>query len=80
MAKFKDKEPGPLCFCGNPTLVSNICEDEAPILLCFFHTKTEALIFELPFERPLNWPNLTPEEMDKYFNKNTGYLTPKSYI
>ena len=59
------KEKGPSCFCGAPTIVTFIADGERklPTLLCFLHEKEAGATFPLPKERPDNWPNLSNAEM-----------------
>ncbi len=65
MGKWVDKEKGPECFCGCPTMVS-MFEDGRAVLLCIFHTGPEGAMFPLPNDgRPDSWPNVTHEEMQK---------------
>lgn len=59
---WTDKEPGPDCFCGFPTVV--VLYEGRADLLCFFHTNEAGAMFPLPEERPENWPNLSDEEID----------------
>ncbi len=65
---WTDKEAGPQCTCGWPTVVS-ITEGRLPILWCFGHTKEEGAWWPLPSEKPENWPNLSNEEMQTLIEK-----------
>lgn len=62
-----EKEPGPDCFCGCPTMV--VLHDGGVDLLCFFHTNEAGAMFPLPEERPENWPNLSEDEMAELMEK-----------
>ena len=62
--KWTDKEEGPTCYCGMPTVVV-VDEDGKADLLCIFHTQAAGALFRLPRDkRPDNWPNLTDDEVD----------------
>lgn len=62
--KWTDKEEGPTCYCGMPTVVV-VDEDGNADLLCLFHSSEAGAIFPLPRDkRPDNWPHLTDNEVD----------------
>lgn len=59
-----DKEKGPTCFCGMPTVVSVGRDEKEAYLLCVFHDAAAGVMFPLPLDgRPENWPNMTDPEM-----------------
>lgn len=63
--KWTDKEEGPACFCGLPTIVL-VAENGDANLVCMFHERDTGASFPLPKDkRPENWPNLSDEEVDK---------------
>lgn len=61
--EWRDREPGPDCYCGRGRGVVLVREGELPELLCIFHTNQEGAVFCLPKERPENWPDLNNDEM-----------------
>jgi hypothetical protein len=62
--KWTDKEEGPACFCGMPTVVT-VAENGAASLVCLYHEADRGALFPLPRDkRPDNWPRLTEDEVD----------------
>lgn len=62
MTQWVNNESGPDCHCGNPTLVK-VNSMGGAILLCLFHTSAEDVYWQLPEQRPDDWPNLTMEQL-----------------
>ena len=63
--KWIDKEEGPACFCGLPTIVM-VADNGDANLVCIFHDKDEGASFPLPKDKkPENWPDLSDEDVDK---------------
>lgn len=62
MTDWTNNEDGPDCACGNPTVVK--LTNDGPLLLCLFHTDKAGASFELPRERPDDWPNWPRNEED----------------
>lgn len=73
--KWVDKEEGPSCYCGMPTVV--VVENGEANLLCIFHTQSAGALFPLPEERPDNWPNLNDDELDQVMLKGQEELDAK---
>ena len=61
---WTDKEKGPVCFCGMPTVVVISTDKKESHLLCIFHEASAGVMFPLPMHgRPAHWPDLTDDEM-----------------
>ena len=59
-----NKEKGPECFCGMPTVISVTPDEKEVHLLCIFHSDADGAMFPLPVNgRPEHWPNMTHDEM-----------------
>lgn len=61
MSDWQNNEDGPLCVCGNPTIVK--LSSDGPALLCLFHISGAGALFPLPIERPDDWPDWTIERV-----------------
>jgi hypothetical protein len=53
-----DGESGPVCGCGNPTVVTVVSGGVA-VLLCLFHYRDAGLVTRLPADRPDGWPGVS---------------------
>lgn len=53
---WTENEDGPECSCGNPTVVKFSHDTGRAFLLCLFHTPEAGCWFQLPVERPDDWP------------------------
>jgi hypothetical protein len=51
---WTENEDGPVCVCGEMTVVK-IMPGGRAILLCLFHAGEAGAYTELPAERPANW-------------------------
>jgi len=65
---WADKEPGPDCACGDPTVVVLDPTGRAT-LWCLWHSKEAGATFDLPSDRPDHWPDLTTEQMTELVDR-----------
>jgi len=49
--RWTENEDGPICVCGEPTVVK-IMPDGVPVLLCLFHTRESGAVKRLPADKP----------------------------
>ena len=59
MAEWIDNEEGPCCTCTPygcpPTIVKRMANGRY-LLVCFFHTPEAGVTWDLPPEKPSDWP------------------------
>lgn len=61
---WTDREKGPECFCGMPTMVVVSEDGKRADLMCIFHSYEAGAMFPLPVDgRPDKWPDMTNDEM-----------------
>ncbi len=73
-----EKEDGPDCMCGYPTVVTKL--GDKWFLLCLFHTAEAGQLIPLPSEKPDDWENNMEHLLARYYDTHdsvTGELMPR---
>jgi len=54
-------EEGPTCYCGGRTTIQ--IDNNVPILICLVHGSYFKPSWQLPTERPDNWPDVDLDDL-----------------